>query len=226
MPTIPASDYLDLGSTLASAILRGDEPPWLVLPRLAAFVARLVADPPPGYRVITAGVIAAEGVTISGRAELVGPAVLGSGSEIRIGAFIREHVLVGSHCVVGNSTELKNCILLDHAQAPHFNYVGDSVLGRKAHLGAGAILSNLKSDQTEVHVRGEGGIDIPTGLFKFGAILGDGVELGCNSVCYPGSLVGRGSSAYPLSALRGIIPADSIVKADGSITPRSKGERR
>lgn len=214
-PELAASAMLDLSATLAASILPPDSPPWLALPRIADLLASLLASPPTGYRLVAPAVLAGADCTISPRAELCGPALIGRGTEIRTGAYVRENVLVGERCVIGNSTELKNCILFDEAQAPHFNYVGDSILGRKAHLGAGSILSNLKSDGGEVILRLPGGIAIPTGLIKFGAILGDEVEVGCNAVCNPGSLVGRGSRIYPLASLRGFLPAGMILKGDG-----------
>jgi len=182
----------------------------------------LLSDPPPGYRLYAKGILVGEACTISSRAELVGPAVIGPGTEIRTGAFIRENVLIGSACVVGNSTELKNCVLFDQAQAPHFNYVGDSIMGRASHIGAGVVLSNLKSDKTGVRVRTPEGLDIATGLIKFGAILGDRVEIGCNSVCYPGTVIGRDTTVYPLTAVRGVLPENHILKSDGSLVSRRK----
>jgi NDP-sugar pyrophosphorylase family protein len=217
---IAASSLLDLSRSLAASILDPEGYPWLAIPRIAAFVAALVAEPPPGYRRVTDLVIAAEGAQISPRAELLGPAVIGRGSEIRTGAFIRENVLVGELCVVGNSTELKNCVLFDLAQAPHFNYVGDSILGLGAHMGAGSILSNLKSDKSEVFVSGPGGERIATGLVKFGAILGDRAELGSNCVCNPGTIVGREGTAYPLCSIRGYLPERSILKSDGRVVAK------
>ena len=185
----------------------------------------MIDSPPPGYRLFARDILVGADCVISSRAELIGPAVIGPGTEIRTGAYIREHVLVGNSCVVGNSTELKNCVLFDQAQAPHFNYVGDSIMGKGSHIGAGVILSNLKSDQSEVHVKDGHGLDLPTGLVKFGAILGDGVEIGCNSVCYPGSIIGRGSIVYPLTAVRGIVPAHSILKTDGTVAERHADQR-
>jgi len=217
---LAASSLLDLSRSLATALFEAEGYPWLAIPRIAAFVAALVAEPPPGYRRVTELVIAAEGARISPRAELLGPAVIGRGSEIRTGAFLRENVLVGELCVVGNSTELKNCILFDHAQAPHFNYVGDSILGVGAHMGAGAILSNLKSDQSEVFATGPGGERMATGLVKFGAVLGDRAELGCNCVCNPGTIVGREGRAYPLCSVRGFVPERYILKSDGSLVEK------
>jgi acetyltransferase-like isoleucine patch superfamily enzyme len=215
------ADLLDLSKSLAGPLLGSLEFAWLLMPLLAQLIEDLVAEPPPGYVRIADGIIAGEGARISPRAELGGPAVIGPGSELRTGAFIRENVLVGRGCVVGNSSELKNCVLFDSAQAPHFNYVGDSILGQGAHIGAGAVLSNLKSDRSLIVVSGPGGGRFATGLLKFGAILGDGAEIGCNAVCFPGAIVGRESVAYPLSSVRGFVPARHILKNDGSLVPRS-----
>lgn len=214
-PELAASAMLDRSATLAASILPAEDYPWLALPRIAGFLATLLEGPPAGYRRVAPGILVGEGCMISPRAELCGPALIGPGTEVRPGAYIRENVLVGERCVIGNSTELKNCILFDEVQAPHFNYIGDSILGRKAHLGAGSILSNVRSDGGEVILRLPGGIAIPTGLAKFGAILGDDVEVGCNAVCNPGSLVGRGSRIYPLASLRGFLPAGMILKSHG-----------
>jgi NDP-sugar pyrophosphorylase family protein len=215
-----AADILDLSASLIRSFMEPGSHPWLALPLLESFVRAIIDNPPEGYRLFARDILVGEGCIISSRAELAGPAVIGPGTEIRTGAFIREHVLTGNSCVIGNSTELKNCVLFDHAQAPHINYVGDSIMGKGSHIGAGVILSNLKSDKSEVHVRDSAGLDLATGLVKFGAILGDGVEIGCNSVCYPGTIIGRGSIVYPLTAVRGIVPADSIFKADGTIVER------
>lgn len=202
--------------------LEPDSFPWQAVSRIGAMVRAILDAPPRGYRLLSRDVLVAEGCRISPRAELIGPAVIGPGTELRAGALVREDVLIGASCLVGNSTELKNCVLFDQAQAPHFNYVGDSILGRGSHIGAGVILSNLKADASEVHVRDGLGLDLPTGLFKFGAILGDRVEIGCNAVCYPGAIIGRSSVVYPLSAVRGVIPADTILKSDGTLTARRK----
>ena len=218
-------DLLDLSASLISTVMDPESYPWLAISLIGAAVRAILDNPPPGYRFFAQDILVGEGCVISSRAELAGPAVIGPGTEIRSGALIRGNVLVGGSCVVGNSTELKNCVMFDHAQAPHFNYVGDSIMGKGSHIGAGVILSNLKADKSEVHVRNSEGVDLSTGLVKFGAILGDGVEIGCNSVCYPGTIIGRGTVVYPLTAVRGIVPADSILKADGIITARRKGTR-
>ena len=149
-------------------------------------------------------------------ASITGPCIIGPEAEVRHCAFIRGSALVGAHCVVGNSVELKNVILFDNVQTPHYNYVGDSILGYKAHMGAGSITSNVKSDKTHVVVT-DGAERIDTGRKKVGAMLGDGVEVGCNSVLTPGSVIGRGSRVYPLSSVRGTVPAASIYKRSGDI---------
>jgi len=222
MAGLRSSDILDLSASFIASILDPEAWPWLAIPKIGEVVAALLSDPPPGYRLYAKGILVGEACTISSRAELVGPAVIGPGTEIRTGAFIRENVLIGSACVVGNSTELKNCVLFDQAQAPHFNYVGDSIMGRASHIGAGVVLSNLKSDKTGVRVRTPEGLDIATGLIKFGAILGDRVEIGCNSVCYPGTVIGRDSTVYPLTAVRGVLPENHILKSDGSLVSRAR----
>lgn len=222
-PELSPNALLDLAKSLAAPLFEGLEYPWQALPSIAAFVEALVASPPEGFSRVGESSIAHRGAKISPRAEILGPAVICEGAEIGPGAYIRPYVLIGERAMVGNSTELKNCILFEGAQAPHFNYVGDSIMGAYSHIGAGAILSNQRSDKGEVIVRGPGGLAIATGLMKFGAILGDRVELGCNAVCFPGSVVGRRSTAYPLCPVRGIVPEMSIVKAEGAILPKRGG---
>ena len=162
---------------------------------------------------------AAKTARIAKSAYLGGPCIIGPGTEVRHGAFIRGAALVGEGCVVGNSVELKNCVLFDGAQVPHFNYVGDSVLGWKAHLGAGAVTSNVKSDKSLVVVKAAGE-ELPTGRKKVGAMVGDGAEVGCNSVLCPGSVLGRGAQVYPTSCVRGYVPENHIYKAAGNIVAR------
>ena len=148
-----------------------------------------------------------------------GPCIIGENTQVRHCAFIRGGALIGKDCVVGNSTEIKNSVLFDSVQVPHYNYVGDSILGYKAHLGAGAVTSNVKSDRTLVTVKG-GEFEIATGLKKLGAMLGDGVEVGCNSVLNPGTVVGKNTNIYPLSRVRGIVPADSIFKNNNDVAEK------
>ena len=151
---------------------------------------------------------------------VTGPCIIGENTEVRPGAFIRGKALVGNDCVIGNSTELKNVIIFNHVQVPHYNYVGDSILGFYSHMGAGSITSNVKSDKTLVVVK-DGKEEIETGLKKFGAMLGDHVEVGCNSVLNPGTVIGRNTNIYPLSRVRGVIPSDSIFKDMGEIVRKN-----
>ncbi|MBO6148132.1 MAG: UDP-N-acetylglucosamine pyrophosphorylase [Lachnospiraceae bacterium] len=151
---------------------------------------------------------------------IVGPCIIGERTEVRPGAYIRGNALVGNDCVVGNSTELKNVILFNHVQVPHYNYVGDSILGSYAHMGAGSITSNVKADRSAIVVKEEGGESIDTGLKKMGAMLGDHVEIGCNAVLNPGTVIGRNSQVYPVSCVRGVIPDHSIFKNNGEVVKR------
>ena len=163
----------------------------------------------------------AKSATIAPTAYIKGPAIIGENAEIRHCAFIRGNAIVGEGAVVGNSTELKNVILFNKVQVPHYNYVGDSILGYKSHMGAGSITSNVKSDKTPVHVKSQdGSVDIDTGRKKFGAMLGDLVEVGCNSVLNPGTVIGKNSNIYPLSPVRGIVPEGSIYKTGGVIVDK------
>ena len=171
------------------------------------------------YNAISDGVWVAKSAIIAPTATIIGPCIIDEDTEIRPGAFIRGNVIVGKKAVVGNSTELKNCILFDGVQVPHFNYVGDSILGYKAHMGAGAVTSNVKSDKTLVTVRIDGE-RIETGRKKFGALLGDFVEVGCNSVLNPGTVVGKNTSVYPLSSVRGYVPENSIYKSEDKIVDK------
>lgn len=173
------------------------------------------------YEHVSDDVWIAKSAKLAKSASITGPLIICEDAEIRHCAFIRGNAIVGKGAVVGNSVELKNCILFDCAQAPHFNYVGDSVLGYKSHIGAGGITSNLKSDKSNIVVKSKDGEHIETGLRKFGAILGDNVEVGCNSVLNPGSVLGRSSMVYPTTGLRGFIPENSIVKTPDCIITKS-----
>ncbi len=216
--TVPA--LLDLSHTLAVPLLEKFTFPWEALPEISAFILSLASALGTDYKQLSPSVWVHETATVAPTAFLGGPCVIGPGTEVRHGAFVRGSALVGAECVVGNSVELKNVILFDNVQTPHYNYVGDSVLGYRAHMGAGSITSNVKSDKTLVTVKSEPPIE--TGLKKFGAILGDGVEVGCNSVLNPGCVLGRRVSVYPVNCVRGVIPADSIVKTGGVIVRRQK----
>ena len=217
------SAFLDLSKSLAAPIFEGLDFVWEAIGRIEAFVESLVAEPPPGYGRIGDRVIAHREARIAPSAELLGPAVIGRGAEIGPGAWIRAFVLMGDYSVAGHATELKNCILFEGALASHFNYVGDSILGAASHMGAGALLSNLRSDKAEIVLRGPSSLALPTGLVKFGAVVGDGVEIGCNAVCFPGTLIGRFSTVYPLSPVRGYVPPSSIIKDGGRVVPK-RGE--
>ncbi len=212
--------FSDLSATLAASLFEETEYPWEVLPRIKDFVLALGPTLDGSeYERVADQVWIHRSCKVYDTAVILGPTIIGAETEVRPSAFIRGSVLVGRNCVVGNSTELKNCILFDRVQVPHYNYVGDSVFGYRAHTGAGAICSNVKSDKTSVAVHGPEG-ELPTGLRKFGAILGDHVEVGCNSVLCPGTVIGQNSNVYPLSRVRGVIPAGHIYKAEGNVVEK------
>ena len=194
------------------------EYPWEMLPKIKDLAKKIIENGLEGYTLISDGVLVGENVRIYPTATIEGPAVIGSGTEVRPGAFIRGGVITGENCVIGNSSELKNCILLNKVQIPHYNYVGDSILGNKAHTGAGTICSNLKSDGKNIVIHGER--EYETGLRKIGGILGDGADVGCGSVINPGTVIGKRTSVYPLTSLRGVYPADSIVKGTKEVVKR------
>lgn len=214
------TSLLDLKHTAAESLLESCRYPWEVLPKISGFIKQLGQSlPETEYDHPAEYVWIAKSAKVAPTASITGPCIIGPETEIRHCAFIRGNALVGKGAVVGNSTELKNVILFDEVQVPHFNYVGDSILGYRAHMGAGAITSNVKSDKKAVVVK-NGDEMIETGLKKFGAILGDNVEVGCNSVLNPGSVVGRDSHIYPLSNVRGTVPANSIYKHRGEVVIR------
>ena len=217
---LQTNDLFDLTHTLAAPLLSGTVYPWEALGSIREFILRLGPTlSPEEYDHPAETVWIAKSAKIAPTASITGPCIIGPDTEVRQCAFIRGSALVGAGCVVGNSTELKNVILFDSVQVPHYNYVGDSILGHKAHMGAGSITSNVKSDKTLVTVR-DGAEELPTGLKKLGALLGDRVEVGCNSVLNPGTVLGRGASVYPLSSVRGTVPENHIFKAPGEIVPR------
>ncbi len=212
-----AAALFDLNQTIAKNILQSVDYPWQVLNQIQNLILQLGPDLPLSeYEQVAETIWIARTAKIAANASLSGPLIIGHETDIRHCAFIRGSALIGNNCVVGNSTELKNVILMNQVQVPHYNYVGDSILGFKAHMGAGSITSNVKSDKSLVNVR-YNGQKIDTGLKKFGAILGDFVEIGCNSVLNPGSVVGRNSQVYPLSSVRGVVPAQSIYKRAGEV---------
>lgn len=194
--------------------------PWEVLPNIKAFILELIKQGLPGYSKYKDkdDVLVGNNVTIANTATINGPAIICDNVEIRPGAYIRGSVYVGADSVVGNSSELKNCILIYHAQVPHYNYVGDSILGSYSHMGAGSICSNLKNDGSNIVIHANE--EIPTGIRKIGGILGDHVDVGCGSVLNPGTIIGAGSATYPLSFLRGVYPSKSIIKNTGDIVDR------
>ncbi|MBQ7333621.1 MAG: UDP-N-acetylglucosamine pyrophosphorylase [Clostridia bacterium] len=189
-----------------------------MFPKINEYAWSLIETGIDGYTAIADGVLVGENVKIYPNVTIEPPAIIGSNSEVRPGAFIRGNVITGEGCVIGNSSELKNCILLDKVQIPHYNYVGDSVLGNRAHTGAGTICSNLKSDGKPVVIHGDQ--DYETGLRKIGGILADGADVGCGSVINPGTVIGKNTSVYPLTSLRGVYPADSIVKETKVVVKR------
>ena len=205
----------DLSHTLAAAYLSRFTYPWEALKGIKAMILELGETLGEDYRKIGEDVWVHRTATVAPTAFIGGPCIVGAGSEVRHCAYIRGSALIGENCVVGNSTELKNVILFDNVQVPHYNYVGDSILGYKAHMGAGAVTSNVRGDRGLVTVH----CDPPvfTGIKKVGAMLGDYAEIGCNSVLNPGTVVGRNSQVYPTACARGVIPANSIFKATGEI---------
>ena len=216
---ITTKELYDLDHTMAGAYLAKYEYPWQALAGIKELIQELGAKLGEDYTEITPAVWVHKTAKIAPTAYLGAPCIIGAGTEVRHCAFIRGSALVGENCVAGNSVELKNVMLFDHVQVPHYNYVGDSILGYKSHMGAGSLTSNVKSDKTLVVVK-NGAERIPTGLKKFGAMLGDHVEVGCNSVLNPGTIVGRNSNIYPTSCVRGVVPADSIWKTGGVIVKK------
>lgn len=213
------TDLLDLSHTLAGDYLKQFCYPWEALDGIKDLILSLGADlPEEEYRQAAPQVWVHKSAKIAPTAYLGAPCIIGPDTEVRHCAFIRGSALVGAGCVVGNSVELKNVILFDGVQTPHYNYVGDSILGYKSHMGAGSVTSNVKSDKTLVVVKGEE--PIPTGRKKMGAILGDFVEIGCNSVLNPGTILGRHVSVYPTSCVRGVVPENSIYKDKDHIVAR------
>ena len=212
------TDLYDLDHTLAKEYLQQFTYPWEALKGIKDLILSLGPALGTEYQEVSAGVWVHETAKVAPTAYLGAPCIIGAGTEVRHCAFIRGSALVGENCVVGNSVEVKNVILFDNVQTPHYNYVGDSILGYKAHMGAGSVTSNVKSDKSLVVIHGEE--NIPTHLKKVGAMLGDFVEVGCNSVLNPGTVVGRNSNVYPLSCVRGVIPANSIYKTGGVIAPK------
>ena len=212
--------YSDLSKTLAKELLEGKTYPWEVLPCISEFIVKLgYTLSEEEYEKKGENVWIAKSAKVAPTAYINGPAIIGKDAEVRHCAFIRGNALVGEGAVVGNSTELKNVILFDKVQVPHYNYVGDSILGYKSHMGAGSITSNVKSDKKLVVVKGKE-VRMETGLKKFGAMLGDEVEVGCGSVLNPGTVVGSHTNIYPLSSVRGVVPSHSIYKNQNEVVEK------
>jgi len=191
---------------------------WEIIPIIKNIVAGIIRENTGEYEVLSDGILIGKNVKIAKTATIIPPAIIGNGVEIRPGAYIRGNVYIGDKCVIGNSSELKNCILLTHVQVPHYNYVGDSVLGNNSHMGAGAVCSNLKSDGKDIVVHADK--DYRTNLRKFGAVLGDNADIGCGSILNPGTVIGKNTQVYPLTVTRGAYPENSIVKSTYTVVEK------
>lgn len=220
MKELEVTSLYTLSETLAAPLLSSAQYPWEALPKISAFILELGESlSEEEYEKRGDNVWIAKSAKVAPTASITGPAIIGKEAEIRHCAFIRGNALVGEGAVVGNSTELKNVILFNKVQVPHYNYVGDSILGYKAHMGAGSITSNVKSDKLLVKVHTPEG-DIETGIKKFGAMIGDEVEVGCGSILNPGTVIGKNSNIYPLSSVRGVVAANSIYKKQGEVAEK------
>ena len=217
---VKTADLYDCQVPYLKELFDSCEYPWEMLPKIKEWILGLIESGLPEFTELKPGVWVGKDVKIADYVTIEAPAIIGHGTEIRPGAYIRGSVITGSGCVLGNSSEFKNCILLDRVQVPHYNYVGDSVLGNKAHMGAGSICSNLKSDGKPVVIHGDE--DYVTGLRKIGGILADGADAGCGCVINPGTVIGKGTSIYPLTSLRGVYPAGCIVKATNTVVERKE----
>ena len=221
MNELMISELFNLDETIAKGIFEGKTYPWEVLPQIGAYILELGSKfSEDEYDFVGENVWIAKSAKVAPTASITGPCIIGKNAEVRHCAFIRGNAIVGEGSVVGNSTELKNVILFNCVQVPHYNYVGDSILGYKSHMGAGSITSNVKSDKTLVVVK-NGDEEIETGLKKMGAILGDNVEIGCGSILNPGSVIGAGTNVYPLSSVRGYVPSGSIYKKQGEVAEKN-----
>lgn len=217
---VKTKELFDCKTGYLENLLEIFEYPWEILPNIKQYIFELIKNGLCGFTEFSDGVFIGENVKIYPTATVEGPAIIGENTEVRPGAFIRGAVITGSNCVIGNSSELKNCILMENVQVPHYNYVGDSILGNFTHLGAGSICSNLKADGKAVVIRSDR--DYETGLRKVGAFLADGADVGSGCVLNPGTIIGKNTSVYPLNALRGVFPPDCIVKSQGNIVKREK----
>ena len=220
MKELEVKELYTLSETLAAPLLASVTYPWEALPKIGAFILELGATlSEEEYEKRGENIWIARFAKVAPSAPITGPCIIGKDTEVRHCAFIRGNALVGDGAVVGNSTELKNVILFNKVQVPHYNYVGDSILGYKSHMGAGSITSNVKSDKLLVKVHTPEG-DIETGIKKFGAMIGDEVEVGCGSVLNPGTVIGKNTNIYPLSSVRGVVPANSIYKKQGEVAEK------
>lgn len=220
MKEMTVKEMYTLEETIAKDLFEGVTYPWEVLPKISSFILELGASlPEEEYEKRGENVWVARSAKVAPTAFIGGPAIIGKDAEVRHCAFIRGNAIVGEGAVVGNSTELKNVVLFNKVQVPHYNYVGDSILGYKSHMGAGSITSNVKSDKKLVVVKTEEG-NIETGMKKFGAMVGDEVEVGCGSILNPGTVVGSHTNIYPLSSVRGFVPAGSIYKKQGEVVEK------
>ena len=215
---VKTKDLFDPQTPYLKDLFERYEYPWEMLPEIKNYIKELIAGGLEGFTEIAQGVFVGKDVKIASTVTIEAPAIIGDGCELRPGAYIRGNVIIGRNCVIGNSTEIKNSVILDKAQIPHYNYVGDSVLGNHAHMGAGSICSNLKADGKAVVIKGDEIYE--TGLRKIGGILGDNADIGCGCVLNPGTIIGKRTSVYPLNSLRGVFPADSIVKSIDNVVER------
>ncbi len=213
--TVKTKELYKCETPYLKELFEGSVYPWDMLPALKDYITNLINKGIDGFKELKPGVLVGEGVKIYPTATIEAPAIIGNGCEIRPGAYIRGSVITGENCVLGNSSEFKNCILLDKVQVPHYNYVGDTIMGNHSHLGAGSVCSNLKSDGKPVIVHSDE--DYPTGLRKVGAILADGADVGCGCVLNPGTVLGKGTRVYPLNSLRGVFPGGCIVKSQDNL---------
>lgn len=214
---LQVDNLLDLNETIAASLFNDIEHIWDVIPRISDYIVQLGSQlSDDDYRLVEENTWISKTAQVATTASITGPAIIGHNAQIRHCAFIRGNAIIGNNSIVGNSSELKNVILFNDVQVPHFNYVGDSILGHKSHMGAGAITSNVKSDKSDISIKLENEI-IETQLRKFGTILGDGVEIGSNSVLNPGTIIGRNASVYPLSSVRGYVPQNTIYKNQNEI---------
>lgn len=213
--SVKIADLFDLTVDYIAPLFDNLTYPWEALPMIKDYISKLISGGIPGFTELKPGVLVGENVNIANTATIGTNVIIGPNTDIGPGAFIRGNALIGPNCHIGTACELKNCVLMYHAQAPHYNYVGDSIMGNYAHMGAGAICSNLKQDGKNIVIHGD--VNYDTGLRKIGGIIGDHAEIGCQSVLNPGTVIGRSSQVYPLTSVRGVIPSNCIVKSSENI---------